>query len=245
MKRILPLFVLILLNSCDPPPRKHVLETREKQAASFTDPEEIEEMDVLTDTVAEYWFTEVDRVNGRIYTAYSGNDRVFVLNARKDTVFKLNEPGGAKFLDFNRDGYKDLYIGYMTNVPDINDLALFDTLSGKFRLVEDLSDFPASQKIKGTDYYYSYHRSGCADLDWGSDLFYIKDYKTVRIGTIEGLGCENEPKQGIFVRKVTGRKEKLIRSFYLSTLEKYKDYKWGFIDDYWKHNYTLFVPDSI
>lgn len=243
MKFVILFAGILFFCSCGREPKKYVIRTVEKKYIPQTDAEDVEEDS--TDWSNEFLFEERARVNGRNYTIYSGSEYVFVLNSRKDTVFKLNESGNARFLDFNRDGYKDLYIGYMTNVPDINDLALFDTLSGKFRLVEDLSDFPASQKIKGTDYYYSYHRSGCADLNWGSDLFYIKDYKTVRIGTIEGLGCENDPKQGIFVRKVTGRKEKLIRSFYLSTIDKYKNYKWGFIHDYWAKNYTLFVPDSI
>gem|GEM_PF-5245252 len=32
---------------------------------------------------------------------------------------------------------------------------------------------PPPQRINGTHYFYSYHKSGCADMDWDSDLFYI------------------------------------------------------------------------
>jgi len=129
----------------------------------------------------------------------------------------------------------------MANVPGIADLIVYDIKNQKFVQVENFSKFPDSRPITETKYFYSYHRSGCADMDWDSDLFYIENFKTIKIGNISGRECENTiVKDGIYIYSITGENKKLIKTMPIGTINKYKDYKWGFIKDYWSKNYKLF-----
>ncbi|MEM9526264.1 MAG: hypothetical protein AAGA31_06620, partial [Bacteroidota bacterium] len=47
-----------------------------------------------------------------------------------------------ELIDFNHDGYKDLKYKYLTNVPGVDKLLLFDTISNVFREVDNFSKFP-------------------------------------------------------------------------------------------------------
>ncbi|MGY0041238.1 XAC2610-related protein [Pedobacter sp. NJ-S-72] len=125
------------------------------------------------------------RINHKIYKAiFTVNETssipysaLYILNSNGLIIFQdstNNEFSSFKFIDFNGDGYKDLLISYATNVPGIQDLILFNPKNNKFRKVTGFTGFPASQRIKGTNYYYSYHRSGCADMYWDSDLYELK-----------------------------------------------------------------------
>ena len=174
------------------------------------------------------------------YTAIQSSEKnLFIINNKNDTIYNhLDQVNGAEFIDFNEDGFKDILFNYITNVPNINDLALFDTVSSSFILVEDFNSYPSSTKLEGTDYYYSYHRSGCADANWDSDLFFIENYKPYKIGNISGIGCEDGAKTGIFISKVENGKLVLIEEF-----EKEPGYfksKWEFIEEYWSSNYHKF-----
>lgn len=183
-----------------------------------------------------------ETINGEQIQLCSGyNTGVFALNGNKDTVFKHLLEGDPEFLDFNQDGFKDIYIQYETNVPGVHDVALYDSGTKTFRLVEDLSAFPSSKKMNGTNYYFSYHRNGCADANWASDLFYIKNFKTHVIGTIEGFGCEETNENGIYVYRLKNKQQQLIRTFHIGIISNYKLNKWGFLDDYWSSNYSLFI----
>jgi len=126
----------------------------------------------------------------------------------------------------------------MSNIPDRLDLALFSKESKKFVLVEDFFDFPIPTKIRDKGVYYSYHRSGCADSNWDSDLFIIEDYKAIRIGNISGIGCEGTGKTGIFISKVNHKKKELIQEI-LREPGYYED-KFDFIKDYWTKNHERF-----
>jgi hypothetical protein len=116
---------------------------------------------------------------------------------------------------------------------------LFDEPSNTFRLVEDFQSYPAPKKIKGSRYYYSYHRSGCADSNWDSDLFYIENFKIIRIANIRGIGCEGEGKNGIFIFKLKRGKKELVKE--IVRKPGYYDDKWAFIDEYWKGQYQYFA----
>ncbi|WP_121809661.1 XAC2610-related protein [Mucilaginibacter kameinonensis] len=144
-----------------------------------------------------------------------------------------------KFIDFNDDGYQDLLIEYMSNVPGVCELALYDKRAKKFVLVDNFSEYPDPQKLRGTFLYYSYRRSGCADSDWDSDLFKIINNKVVKIGNISGRGCDEEP--GIFISKTEGREKIIIKKYPIDVIEKYKNYKWGFIKQYWERNCQKFI----
>lgn len=249
MKIILITFFLLTNYSCDFSRKTKNLNSNKTTKQSNIATEETVKISEIQsekkDSMPDDIYTVETKINGKRYKVCSGYYHgVYALNNKNDTVFKLNELGSGEFLDFNKDGFKDIYIGYMTNVPGIYDVALFDTLTNTFKIVENFSSYPASQKLKNTNLYFSYHRSGCADSNWDSDLFIIKDYKTYKIGNISGRGCENDEKNGIYIYKTISNKEKLIRSFSITVIEKYKKYKWGFIEDYWSKNYKLFIDEK-
>jgi hypothetical protein len=128
------------------------------------------------------------------------------------------------------------------NTPERFDLLLYVPATKSFRQIKNFENFPAPEKINGTKYYYSYHKSGCADANWDSDLFYINNFKAIRIGNISGRQCENSGiKDGLYINKFRNEKKILFKTFNIDTINKYKDYKWGFIKEYWVKNYKLFL----
>ncbi len=189
------------------------------------------------------WSDTTEILGVTYFAYYLDTDSFVIINQDKDTVFADNELYPAfEFEDFDKDGYDDIIVHYMSNTPSVQDLILFDVTSISFRRVENFSSYPEPIKILNTKYYYSYHRSGCADMNWDSDLFYIKDFKTVRIGNISGRQCnDRDVKDGIYIHKVQGDKETIYTSLPIEILGNYKDYKWGFIKEYWTLNYTKFI----
>ncbi len=187
----------------------------------------------------ELWESDTFVVLGERYmTCWYGN-RICSLNEKRDTVFFLrSDCNGFITKDFNADGCLDLQISYLTNTPGIYDIALFDRKQRKFQLIENMQNFPEPVRVGSTGYYYSYHRSGCADANWDSDLFKIEKNKAVCYGNISGLGCEDEEKNGIFISRVKGDQLTLIKEIKRSH-GFYAD-KWDFIDDYWRKNYFKF-----
>jgi hypothetical protein len=167
--------------------------------------------------------------------------RFYVLKSNHDTVLNLSQADyfDFQFKDFNKDGYKDVYLDWGGNTPDRYTLYLFIPSTAKFKELRNFSDFPSANSVSGTSYYYSYYPSGCADDAWGSHLFYIKDYSAIKIGKIKGDGCGIDDHIDIF--KVVNNKESLIKRLPLNTVEKYKDKKWGFIKEYWNKNYKSFL----
>src|SRR5690606_22364203 len=117
---------------------------------------------------------------GEKYIGFGTNElKLIVLNAKGDTVF--NQPDlyfEFEFLDFNSDSLSDIVITRLSNVPGIQDLLLFDKTKMSFTMVGGFDKFPDPKPIHGTNYFYSYHRSGCADNFWESDLFYIDNFET-------------------------------------------------------------------
>ncbi|MEO7991517.1 MAG: hypothetical protein ABI663_18335 [Chryseolinea sp.] len=165
---------------------------------------------------------------------------LYVLNSKGDTVFKQADLYfDFEFSDFNNDGLNDIVIHRLSNVPAIQDLLLFDSAKMGFTIVKDFERFPDPKPIPGTKYYFSYHRSGCADSFWDSDLFSIDNSETHLLGNISGNECEG--KKGIVVTKIIGNEKKVVDTFELDTLESYDDRKWGFIADYWAKNYSKFI----
>ena len=111
-----------------------------------------------------------------------------------------------------------------------------------FKEVENLFAFPDPQPIQGTKYYYSYHKNGCADLDWVSDLFFLNGFKAERIGMADGVGCgTDEVKTAIYIYKVKRDKKTLFKVLSMNTIEKYKESKWGFIRQFWTEKYKQFL----
>lgn len=171
----------------------------------------------------------------------SENDmNLVILNSKGDTIYKHDGYGtnGFKLDDFDDNGIQDILLYQLSNDGGISDLIMYDTKTKGFKNVEGFYDYNEPYKVEGTKYWYSYHGSGCADMDWDSDLFYIENFKAIRVGNIQGIGCEGEPKNGIFIYKVEGEKRILIKE----NLRKpgFHNDKWDFIEEYWNKNYQKF-----
>lgn len=168
------------------------------------------------------------------------NCNLIIQNEEGDTIFKNeNITNGFELKDFDQDGFVDVEIHYITNVPNIYDMILYDKKNNDFKQIVNFSEFPTPEKIKKADYYYSYHRSGCADLNWDSDLFYIKNFKCYRIGNISGRGCGPKNTTGIYINKIVADQEVLLK--FVKREEGYYDDKWEFIESYWTKNYKKFA----
>jgi hypothetical protein len=191
--------------------------------------------------------TAAAMVDGVSYKAILNGDNSLSIKAGNKTVFYAKRADlyvtfesfqKLEFEDFNGDGYADLIVSYFSNVPGKQDLILYNKHTKKFVLVNGFPDYPSSVHIAPTAFYYSYHRSGCADLDWDSDLYKIANYKIIPAGNIAGRQCENSgEKLGIFINKVTGKKQHLIKKYTPDALNGDKS---NFIDQYWKANYSRF-----
>lgn len=163
-----------------------------------------------------------------------------ILNQKLDTIYKHNDfIDEYKIIDFNDDGYQDIELNYITHIPGIIDVLLFDIQKKEFSIISKLQDFPGPQKIEKSNYYYSYHGSGCADYNWDSDLFYISNNKCFKIGNISGRGCGYEKRNGIFINKILNEKEVEINC--IKRDSGYYNDKWKFIENYWNKNYLKFA----
>ena len=165
------------------------------------------------------------------------------------TLIDTIDSGGLRYIkhpDFNKDGNADILIDYYGNNSTYY-LYLFDPMTNKFVEIENYSSFPDAVQLKSNpNYYYSYHRAGCADMNWVSDFFKIQDFKLIQLGHIYGQGCDFEVKnnpQVIEVYKVQDNDEekgKLIGKLpYLKFIPEFGD-KWDFIEKYWNKNYMKF-----
>lgn len=181
-------------------------------------------------------FIKIGLVDGRRFIARVNTEGILtVKDAKGNLIFKeVNEEvADAFFEDLNKDGYKDIKITYFTNVPGIENVLLYDKYKKSFKKVKGFDEYPDTHKVGTTLCYYSYHRSGCADMDWTSDLFYIKNFKCVRLGTIEGYECgDRDIKNGVYIYKIVNGKKAKIRQLNIKSIYYYKDYKWGFIEAY-------------
>jgi len=182
-------------------------------------------------------------IDGKFYTAfYKTDNHLYVKNLKDSLIFESPDCYyNFEFNDFNGDHRKDIIVHYLSNIPAVQDLILYDTITKSFVPIIGFNRFPDPKSIPGTKYFYSYHRSGCADMNWDSDLFYIEEFKIVKIGTISGRECNNEGiKDGIYIYKINGKNTSLFNTLPIDTIINYKEYKWGFISEYWNSNYRLF-----
>ena len=166
--------------------------------------------------------------------------KLTILNQMQDTVYSHFDyaTAGFQFEDFTGNGTLDIRVHQMTNVGGIGQLIVFDQKNKAFINIEAFDNYPEPLKIGKTNFYYSYHRSGCSDFNWGSELFTIDDFKTTQLGYIEGKGCEDEERNGIFVYNNIGTKE--IEVYSEPREPGFYGDKWEFIESYWKKNYKTF-----
>jgi len=193
----------------------------------------------------------INKQTFRFQTKKVNADYVTFKIFRNSKIIKTDtlDAGGLsdlEFPDFDNDGNKDLLLTYMGNNFTYR-LYLFDKTNNEFKFVEGFDRFPEAMQLKtNPKYYYSYHRAGCADMNWVSDLFYIENFKTIHIGHIDGQGCDfkvEENPQVIEIYKITDNKEEngnLIEKLpYLKNIPNFGD-KWDFIKKYWNANYGKF-----
>jgi hypothetical protein len=156
-----------------------------------------------------------------------------------DTVLKNCEQySNVYFIDINNDGYKDIRAYAFSNTPNQCENYLFDIKKRNFRFIENC-DLDI-QPIKGTKYFYSYIRAGCADLNWESHLLKIENWKATIIGFINAKGCGDHD-DGIYIYKVSSKEETLIQSQSIKLIARFKEKKIGFIKNYWIKNYKAFL----
>ena len=166
--------------------------------------------------------------------------KFFALKSSNGQILYQNDNNPSEFIftDFNEDGFSDIELHFMTNVPNVNEILIFNPELKSFTEIENFSSFPASVKIKETNLYYSYQRSGCADYNWESDLFYLQENKAITIGNIQAIECENESNRGIYFYKVSG--EEMEQLEYIPIEKKNFEDKWEFLENYWTENYKKF-----
>lgn len=168
------------------------------------------------------------------------NTDLVILNTKNDTIYRHDgsASNGFVFEDFDENGTLDIRLNHISNSGGYSELIMFDEKTNQFKNVINFDSFNNPIRLKKTKLWYSYHKSGCADINWDSDLFYIQNYKAIRIGNISGRGCEGEPKNGIFINKIIGEKEKLIKE--IIRKKGYYGDKWEFIEKYWNENFNKF-----
>jgi hypothetical protein len=180
------------------------------------------------------------RIDGDISSLnYIFNNKEFLM----DTIY----PKGILYIecpDFDKDGNSDILIDYIGNNSTYW-LYLFDSNTNQFKAVENYWEFPDAVHLKSNSkYYYSYHRAGCADMNWESDLFKIENFKIIHLGNIDGQGCdfeiEKNPRTIRIEKIINNDKGKLIEELpYEKALTDTLD-KWDFIEYYWNKNYQKF-----
>jgi len=159
-----------------------------------------------------------------------------------DTIIKSeNYYFEIKFLDIDKDNFKDIRVFITSNSPNQCDNYLYDKSLKTFKKIENCDN--DIKKIKGTIYYSTYNSIGCGDLNWESYLCKIEKLKLIHCGHIIGQGCEFEIEKNpqiIEIYKIDNEKEILIEKLpYLINIPKF-DNKWDFIDKYWTKNYRKF-----
>jgi hypothetical protein len=154
-----------------------------------------------------------------------------------------------KFPDFDLDGNSDILFDYFGNNSTYF-LYLFDSTSNSFKSIKGYMKFPDALHLKSNpDYYYSYNRAGCADMNWESDLFQIIDFQIIHLANIYGQGCDADLKENpqiiqIFKIQNDEATKKLMEQLpYLDYIPKFDD-KWEFIEKYWNKNYEKFKRDN-
>jgi hypothetical protein len=197
----------------------------------------------ITETDSTLLHFDTATIAGEQYNAFFRTDDIlYVINMKGDTILKEHELyRDFVFEDFDGDGLTDIRIHYMSNVPGVQDLLLFDKEDKTFRKVDNLSSCPDPKRVLNTRLYYSYHRSGCADANWDSDLFFIENYKTHKIANIAGRECNNEGiKDGIYISRIEADKNIPIETMPIEKIEEYQKGKWQFIENYWNTNHKRF-----
>lgn len=163
-----------------------------------------------------------------------------LIKSKKDTLTIDGVSGNIEILKFDNDDFPDITFSHLGNNYTA-DLFLYDSKSKTYKRVEGFMEVSDSKKLTSNpNYFYSYHRAGCADMNWVSNLFYIDNFKVYLIGEIYGNGCEDSEREIEISKIVTLDKIFPIETLPIDTIESYDHHKWGFIKDYWNKNFEKF-----
>jgi hypothetical protein len=178
-----------------------------------------------------------------VFQSYPGRDTscpLTIIDNLRDTIYIHHNyaTNGFEFEDFDNDGTLDIRMYQLSNIGGVSELIMFDKTSKSFREIMNFTDFAEPKKIENTKYWYSYQRSGCADVNWESRLFKIENFKAVEIGRLDAIFCDYELNKGIFIFKIS-RDKKIKIHFENKLPEKYAD-RYLYIQDYWTNNYRKF-----
>jgi len=179
-------------------------------------------------------------INGSKFIQTKGNktNNFYCLTTIKgDTIIPLADYySQIDFLDINEDGTTDIRIYVFSNTPNECENYLFDRNHEKFRLIENC--WLDVQKIRGTNFYYSYVAVGCSDYNWVSYLSRIENYQLVDFGRIAGQNCGDKSEINIY--KIVDGEEFLITKLPYTQFIPKNDDKWRFVKEYWETNYLNF-----
>ncbi|KAF2509120.1 hypothetical protein [Flavobacterium foetidum] len=177
---------------------------------------------------------------------FKNSDTLLVLVKRDSlAIFKTytnkNGLNNQEFIDFNNDGFFDILFS-RGDQRGPHELYLYDSLKNTFVKSSGFERISEYVRLKSnSNYWYSYSRAGCADMNWTSKLFTFKNFETVELGYIYGKGCDDEEPQSIQISRVINNDEndlKLIKNLPYSVLNDTD--KWSFIEEYWNKNYQKF-----
>lgn len=240
MKPLIVIIFTIFLFACNSQPKKETIKV-------VTD---ISKQDTILNEVYEVPYFNFDTtivihnksfvITTKIYNDYL--ESISVNSIFLDTLYR-DGINSIEFTDFNKDSYYDILVSYIGNVV-INDIYLFDIKENNFKKIDGFQNYPESVQLKSCNtLYYSYHRAGCADMNWVSDLFTIENFKIIHLGHIYGMSCEQDP-QVIEINRILNNndeQQKLIEKLsYVKIISQYDD-KWDFIEKYWNLNYKKFT----
>lgn len=196
-----------------------------------------------------YHIGSINKVSGKIlgneYFAFSLDSDYSgcITNPKNDTLFKDQDLNSRpQFIDFDKDGITDVI--FKSNIENEYDFIKFDIKAKVFRKVEGFKNFPEPKRIAKSKYWFSYHRGGCADQCWESDLFYIDNFQTIRIGNISKYYVDENGNLDFTISKV--EKDKLIILERLSeqAVTEWEKNKFEAIEKFWKDNFEKFTKPA-
>lgn len=178
-------------------------------------------------------------INNIEFEAYLKRPESLTIKTSDGKIIYIHKgnPADFEFIDFNGDSFKDIILSYPSNYL-FQELLLFNPKSNSFEFVKSFSKYPYSKRIGKTNFYYSYQGNGCAQNDWESNLYQLKDTTILEKGRIKGLGCLKNDSNGIYIYRINNGNDKLLK--YIKRSEGYWDDKWEFMDKYWNKNYLKF-----
>jgi hypothetical protein len=145
-------------------------------------------------------------------------------------------------LDINEDGYNDLRVFVVSNTDNQCENYFYQKSTGTFKRIHGVElDIT---RISGTPYYFSYNAVGCSDDLWESHLARLDKDTLIKIGSMEGDGCESNIELHKTVKtyriNTAGKPVLVDKLFYVRVITPAID-KWTFIEKYWAKNYTRFL----